>query len=145
MKKYTLKREGDFYRLIAARDFCDIKKGDRGGLIEDEKNLSHEGECWVFGGSIVFDDARVEGDALVKGDSKIYEEAKIMDDVIISMGARVYGKSVISGSTIISGDMMISRESKISGSTMILGNTTRVEGDIIIPNRRERHENKESK
>ena len=35
------------YRIEAVRDFGRIKKGQRGGYIENEKNLSHEGDCWI--------------------------------------------------------------------------------------------------
>ena len=37
-------REG-FYRVKALRDFNDVKKGDIGGYVEGEKNLSQYGDC----------------------------------------------------------------------------------------------------
>ena len=43
MKKYTMEREGSLYRITR------ILGGVRGGLIESERNLSHEGSCWVYG------------------------------------------------------------------------------------------------
>ena len=30
-------------RIKALKDFEDVKKGDKGGFIEDEHNLSHDG------------------------------------------------------------------------------------------------------
>ena len=36
-------------RLIAARSFGSVKKGDRGGWVESPENLSHEGTCWIAG------------------------------------------------------------------------------------------------
>ena len=36
------------YRIEALRDFADVRIGDRGGYVESEKNLSHEGDCWVY-------------------------------------------------------------------------------------------------
>ena len=33
-------------RIVATRDFGDVKKGDVGGFIQAEGNLSHEGTCW---------------------------------------------------------------------------------------------------
>ena len=55
------------HRLEALKDFADVKKGDKGGYVESEENLSHEGACWFFG------DAWVSGDAKVCGDARIYE------------------------------------------------------------------------
>ena len=60
-KKYKLTEEsvvinGKFlHRIEALRDFGDVKKGDKGGFIEKEENLSQYGDCWVY------DDAKVFG------------------------------------------------------------------------------------
>ena len=40
-----------------------VAKGELGGYIEKEKNLSQEGDAWVSG------DARVYGNAWVSGDA----------------------------------------------------------------------------
>lgn len=45
------------YRIEALRDFADVEKGDKGGYVESEDNLYHDGNCWVFG------NARVCGNA----------------------------------------------------------------------------------
>jgi hypothetical protein len=42
-----------------------VRKGDRGGYIEKEANLSQEGNAWVYGDARVYDNAWVCGDALV--------------------------------------------------------------------------------
>lgn len=47
------------YRIEALRDFADIKKGDKGGYIESEENLSHNGNAWVYENAEVYGDARV--------------------------------------------------------------------------------------
>lgn len=33
------------YRIEALKDFADVRKGDKGGYVEGEKNLSHEDGC----------------------------------------------------------------------------------------------------
>lgn len=33
------------YQIEALRDFGNVKKGDRGGFIQSEDNLSQEGNC----------------------------------------------------------------------------------------------------
>lgn len=66
MKKYRLTEETTkvgnrtLYRIQALRDFGNVKEGDIGGYIESEKNLSQDGNAWVYG------NARVYGDADIK-------------------------------------------------------------------------------
>ena len=38
------------HRIRAIRDFSNVKTGDLGGYIEKESNLSHDGNCWIYGG-----------------------------------------------------------------------------------------------
>ena len=72
MRKYELIKD-DFieinnttlYRIKALRDFDGVKTGDLGGYIEGGKNLSHNGNAWVY------DNARVYGNALVYGNTKV--------------------------------------------------------------------------
>ena len=49
MKKYDLIREKSLFRIVALKDFSNVKKGDLGGLIEKEGNLDQQGNCWVYG------------------------------------------------------------------------------------------------
>jgi len=77
--KYKLTRETKevdgikLYRIQALRDFNGVKKGDKGGWIEKEENLSQEGDCWVFDNAEVSDNARVYGDAWVYGNARVYQ------------------------------------------------------------------------
>jgi hypothetical protein len=36
------------YQIQALKDFGVVKKGDVGGWVESEENLSHEFKCWIF-------------------------------------------------------------------------------------------------
>lgn len=77
MKKYKLTDETKWlygrslHRIVALRDFCNVKKGDKGGWIEKEDNLSQEGECWVYCDAWVYGNAQVCGDAKIS-DNKAY-------------------------------------------------------------------------
>ena len=51
------------FQIEATASFGSVSKGDRGGFIEKEKNLSQEDNAWVSG------NARVSGDALVCGNA----------------------------------------------------------------------------
>lgn len=82
-KKYKLTDESikfnnrTLYRIEALKDFGDVKKGDKGGFIEDEHNLSRDGNSWVYGNGMVYgygmvrDNGMVCGDGMVRGDAKI--------------------------------------------------------------------------
>lgn len=68
----TIKRKGfTLHRIQATKDFGNIHKGDLGGFIESENNLSHEGDAWVWG------DAQVYGDALITGHARILDKTEV--------------------------------------------------------------------
>ncbi len=53
------------YQIKALKDFRDVKEGEFGGYIESERNLSHEGDAWVYGSAWVSGDAQVYGNNAV--------------------------------------------------------------------------------
>lgn len=60
MTKYELLKDDTkimsgrtLYRIKALRDFGDVTKGDLGGYIESENNLSHYGNAWVCGNAVI--------------------------------------------------------------------------------------------
>ena len=70
MKKYELTEEVNkqgLHRIRALRDIqrYGVKKGDLGGFVEREYNLSQEGDCWIADNATVKDFAGVHDDALV--------------------------------------------------------------------------------
>lgn len=76
MKKFELTDEfvtnvfgHKLFRIKALVAFGDVEKGELGGFIEKEDNLSHDDNAWVFGDAQVFGDARVSGDAQVSGNA----------------------------------------------------------------------------
>lgn len=60
-KKYELTNkiikhgEKTLYQIRALKDFEDVNTGDLGGYIESERNLSHEGNCWVYENAKVYE------------------------------------------------------------------------------------------
>jgi len=84
-KKYILHhKEGNLWRIMACTNFGNVKKGHLGGLIESEKNLYHNDDCWVYKGGEVYEKA------------KIYGNAKIYSGVVCG-SAQIYGHAEISG------------------------------------------------
>ena len=97
-KKYkltdeTIEVEGKIlYRIEALKDFGEIKNGDKGGFIESENNLAHEGDAWV------------------SDDACVYDNACVSDNAYVSDNARVYGTSCVYGSASVCGDTEISTD-----------------------------------
>ena len=91
-KKYELTDEETrefgghiLHRIVALRNFKGVKKGDKGGWIESENNLSHDGNCWVY------------------DDAKVYGFAKVVEDATVSGNSMVYGSSYVGGTAKVYG------------------------------------------
>ena len=87
LKKYELTEQHPdtgLYCIKALRDFGNVAKGDIGGWIEGEKNLSHEGYAWVYGDAWVYGNARVSGNARVYGDAEVSGNARVYGDAWVS-------------------------------------------------------------
>jgi hypothetical protein len=98
MKKYELLDEGHlsgWYTVRALKDFGNVKKGERGGQVAGEHNLSQEGDCWIGEDVRVLHNARVEGNALVYGKVGIIQNAVVKDN------ARVYNVAEVGEVTLI--------------------------------------------
>lgn len=83
------------YRIRALKDFSDVKKGQFGGYVESEENLSQSGNCWIYDDSIVCKGARVIDNAIVKDSSTVTNYSEISDDAIIEKGSRIDESSVV--------------------------------------------------
>src|SRR6056300_436365 len=83
-------------RIKALRDFGDVKKGDLGGYIESEENLSHDGDAWVYGNAWVYGDAWVYGNARVSDNALVYEDAWVYGNAKVYGNAEVYGDAKVS-------------------------------------------------
>lgn len=136
MKKYqltdnTLKiGERTLYQIQALVDIPQfhIKKGELGGYIEREENLSHEGAAWIRLHSKVYENAKVYGDACVAG-AEVFGNAEIFDNAetwaelsqfgegggMICGNAKIYGNAQIN----TGGRLYICDEVEIFGESCI--------------------------
>ena len=98
-KKYILHhKEGKLWRIQACKNLgIFVKKGDFGGLIESENNLSHDGLCWVFEGAKVYHDAKVYDDAIINKGVQVYEMAQVYGNARIYDIALIYGEAKVCG------------------------------------------------
>ena len=73
------------YQIQALKDFGNVGKGELGGWIEKEQNLSQSGDAWVYG------DAKVCGNAKVYGDAWVYGNAKVCGNAVVCGNAEICG------------------------------------------------------
>ena len=101
------------FQIEALTSFGNIKKGDKGGFIEKESNLSQYDDAWVYGNAQVSDDAcvfgnaRVSGNAQVSDDAWVYGNAQVSDDAQVSGNARVFGNAQVSGNAQVYGKLKL--------------------------------------
>ncbi len=143
---YTNPDDVTLYRICAVSSFVTasgdrVSKGEFGGWIEKESNLSQEGNCWVFDDAKVFGDAFVRGDAIVKGNAKVFGSAEIKDNAVISgnadifgvariyQNAQVCGLAKVFGSVLIKGNALITGRAKVRGDGVIIGGNAILSGD----------------
>lgn len=125
------------HRIQALKDFDLVVKGDLGGFVESEKNLSHERNCWIY------DNAKVYGNALITKDAQIYDRAEIFDRAFITDlvdvggSAKIFGNAYLKNNVVVTGkakihdNVVIGSESIILDTVEILGNV-RIFGEFVI-------------
>ena len=133
-KKYKLTDETinvigrTIYRIEALIDFNDVKKGDKGGFIENEDNLSHDGNCWVYSNAKVFENANVFGNAKVYGNAKVcgaaevYGEAWVYGDAKIFDNAKVYGAAEVFDNAKVHTNAEVFGKANVFGDAEVCGN-----------------------
>lgn len=115
------------YKIKASMDFfCQdhkVSEGDIGGWVESKRNLSQDGNCWIFDDAIVCDDAIVKDNACVKNLAMIRERAIIHDNAQIYESAKVGGTSDIGGRAIVKGFAKLDGEVTVKDNVLIDGNS----------------------
>ena len=138
---------GLLYRIRALKNFGDVKKGDIGGWVESEKNLSQKGLCWIY--DVVDSNARVHGTAgvcdishvtdyaTVRGNSIVRDKSCVMEFGLVDDHAFVFDRATVSGRAQVVGfaricdDTRVTNGSIVSGNSFIVGNGY-IGGDVIV-------------
>lgn len=142
MKKYKIDYENKIrykgrtlYRIIALRDFSDVMKGDKGGYVESEQNLSQDGDCWIYDEAKAMDDSRVENDARMHyrseiqdrakmcGNSRMYSNAMMFDDSELQDYAEMHHKSLLYGFAKVCNSSKLMDMAKVGSISRICGNS----------------------
>lgn len=136
-KKYILTSETRkvdghiLHRIRAVRDIDIISPGDVGGWVENEDNLSHIGDSWIFS------DACVYGNAKVFENAKVYGNARVFNEALVYGNAQIYGEAVVCGCSRIFGYARVMEDATVEGNAwirdcaMVYG-FVRIDGDITV-------------
>ena len=159
-KKYKLTEETInccskiLYRIEALKDFGDVKKGDKGGYVQSEENLSQEGDCWIYDNAQVFNDAKVYdnakicknsqvydnayvyGDAIVINSAQVSDEAQVYGSAYVCDNARVYGNAQVSDNATVYCDAQVYENALVYGNAKVSGNAVVCENAQVFGNAR---------
>jgi len=110
-----IKKDGiTLYQIEVVKAFNNLSKGEKGGFIQSEENLSQTGNAWVYENAMVYGNAQVYDDAKVWGNAKIYGNA------IVFGNAQVYGDAQVYDNAKIYGDAMVYGDTKVYGNARVL-------------------------
>ena len=109
------------YRIKALKSFGKVRAGDLGGYIQSEKNLSHDGNAWVYDNAQVAGNAKVYGNAQVYGSAQVYGNAQVYDNSAVGSKAQVYGSAQVRNSAEVGGYARVSDKAEIYGEADVSG------------------------
>ena len=123
MKKFELTDEfvtnvfgHKLFRIKALVAFGDVEKGELGGFIEKEDNLSHDDNAWVYGNAQVFGDAQVFDNAQVFGDAQVFDNAQVFGD------AQVFDNAWVCDNARVCGNAQVYGNARVCGNAQVFGN-----------------------
>lgn len=136
-KKYKLTDETiefngvTLHRIEALRDFGWVKKGDKGGFVQSELNLSHHENCWIR------DDAKAYGNSFVTENAVLLDIAQICDNAIATGYSRIYNRAFVHQRAMIRGRAIICNGASVGGNAAVVGEAkviefSKVEGFAIV-------------
>lgn len=149
MKKYELtndtKTTADgkvLHRICASRDFGNVRRGNFGGFVESEKNLSHDGSVWIYNKAVVRDHAVTYGKVIVADQAVIRQKAFLSGNVVVCGHAviggqaslldnvKVFGRAKVCENAMLQDQVIIGGRAKIVGHSKICGQV--VIGDKVV-------------
>ena len=81
------------YRIRALKDFLNVEKGDLGGWVSNENNLSQEGYCWVYDNAKCMDNARMYDNSIMRNNSTMCDFSEMHGHSAMYDNAVMYGYS----------------------------------------------------
>lgn len=137
MAKYKLTDETKIvngitlHRIVATKNFDNVKVGDKGGFVESIRNLSDSFNSWISDNACVFGNAYVLENAQVSGNAMVYGNARVAGSATVTCNAQVYDNAKVIGSAYISGNAKLF-ESAVLISNAILHDNACVKGNAFV-------------
>ena len=126
------------HRIKALKNFIlmngkEIRKGDLGGWIESENNLSQEGLCWIYDECKMYDNARRSGNSIGYGNSQQFGNSKQFGNSRQFGYSLQYGNSQQFENSCQSGNSKQFGESKADKDMSLSGHSSfETEDDVVI-------------
>lgn len=146
MKKYELTSETkvingvELHRIKALESFGNIKKGELGGWIESEKNLSQDGDSWVSGNARVCGNAWAGENAIVFGNAVVCDNAIVCGNAVVCDNATVGGYAKVGGDAKAGGDAWVGgyawvcENAIVDRNAIVCGNAIVFENAVVVGN-----------
>jgi len=130
--KYKILDDGVVvYRIRSRRGFFTksgfVEEGEYGGYVQSEENLSKNRTCWIYGDSVVRDNARVCGEAVVF--DSVIDKSAVLSDLCLVASSYITDYAVVSGKTSVL-DSMVSGNAIVSGPTRLY--KSHISGDACV-------------
>lgn len=127
------------YRIEALRDTLYCKKGEKGGWLASENNLSQNGGCWVGNEACVYDFARVSGDAYISGAARIAGSSRVYAKGQVSGDAHIFGNAVVCEMAQVYDCASVGGHASVGGTAQIFGqacieDSAQVYGGMVYEN-----------
>lgn len=117
------KKEIQLYRIIALKDFFNVKKGELGGFVENYYNLSQSGNSWIYDDAKVFYGGMVLDDAKIYNNSLIYDNSTIMERAIVLDNVKIYNTVTLGRNTLVSKDTVLNEKNSFFTKNKRICNT----------------------
>lgn len=137
MAKYKLTDETKIvngitlHRIVATKNFDNVKVGDKGGFVESIRNLSDIFNSWISDNACVFGNAYVLENAQVSGNAMVYGNARVAGSATVTCNAQVYGNAKVIGSAYISGNAKLFESAALACDAIVNDNAC-VKGNAFI-------------
>ena len=128
-KKYKIRKDLSYtfdghklYRIEALKNFGDVKKGSIGGFVENDKNLSQEGNCWIFLDAKVYGNAKVFGNAIINGFAQVCDNAMVYGNEQVNRYSKIKNNARVYGNARIEGNSIVKDNAQVYGHSILLEN-----------------------
>jgi carbonic anhydrase/acetyltransferase-like protein (isoleucine patch superfamily) len=109
----------------------EVKKGDLGGYVENESNLSQKGKSWVKDDAVVMGKAEVSYDALIRDNAVVRDHAVVQGNALVDGATLVKDYAFISDYAEVKGNAVVSGESWVRDNAIVRDNVV-VEGNAVV-------------